>query len=350
MASRVIDCDCHTMEPDEVWHARLEPRFRKLLPDDAAPGGGRVHTPASHLAALDTEGIDTAVLIGTRGRHLQLSDRIDPEFAAALARAQNDWTREFCEADPRRLRFAAQIGYGDPERAAREVEHAVRELGAVGVVGNPNPFAGRHLHDGFYDPLWSAIEHAGVPLCIHPSGVWTLDDDVGRRFAGHAAARSIADAARNPLESMLGLASLIVGGVLDRHPRLTCVLLECDCEWLPWWLDRLTATLERFPEDIEVELSATPAERFARQCFVATDGRERRLPEVVAAMGDRNLVFGSDYPHRDSAYPEAVSGLRSRADLSAATIAKVLGGNAERAFPALASEVPLSAGSDPRTS
>jgi len=332
---RVIDCDCHTMEADSLWHERLEPRLRRLLPVARDLGGGRAHTPASHLEALDAEGIDIAILFGTRGRHLQMHDDIDPEFACALARVQNDWTHEFCAGSSGRLGFAAQVGYGDPELAAREVQRAVGELGAVGVVGNPNPFAGRHLHDPEYDSLWSTIEDAGVPVCFHPSGVWTLHDDVGRRFMGHRAARSIADAARNPLESMLGLASLIVGGVLERHPRLKCVFLECDCEWLPWWLDRLDETLRRFPEDVEVELTATPAEYFARQCFIATDGRERGLPSVLASLGDRNIVFGSDYPHRDGAYPAAVSGFLARHEINPTAMQNILFRNAGRAFPAL---------------
>jgi hypothetical protein len=38
-----------------------------------------------------------------------MHDELDPKVAAALARAHNDWTRDFCAYKPERLKFAAQL-------------------------------------------------------------------------------------------------------------------------------------------------------------------------------------------------------------------------------------------------
>ena len=345
---KVLDADVHTFEPEDLWLRYLDDRFRAHAPQRRRPtstarppafrdphlraAAAAGYDAPSHLKAMDIEGIDLAVLFGTRGRHVQMHDDIDPELAAALASAHNDWTHDFCAQAPDRLKFAAQIAYHDVGRAVREVERAVTDLGAVAIVGNPNPVNGRHVQDACFEPLWEAIEALGVPYCFHPSGVWTLHDDVGRRFRGHTGANLIADAARNPMELMLAFASLVAGGVLERHPRLVCAFLEGGCGWLPWWLCRLDDTLKAFPEDADVPLSLRPSEYFLRQCFVGTEANEGHLSGVIDALGDDNIVIATDYPHRDSLFPAAIETVVGRSDLGAATKRKILWENGARLY------------------
>lgn len=347
---RVFDADLHTIEPDDMWVRYLEDRFRSRAPGPRprssiphptqAPRHPHYRAAAaigydaqSHLQAMDIEGIDVAVLYGTRGRHVQMHDDLDPEFADALARAHNDWTRDFCAQDSRRLKFAAQIAYHDVDLAVHEVERAVEKLGAVAVIGNPNPVNGRHIHDPCFEPLWKTIERLGVPICFHPTGVWTLNEDVGHRFINHAGAHIIANAARNPLELMLAFASLVAGGVLERNPRLVCGFLEGGCGWLPWWLWRLDDTWEKFPEDVDVPLSLHPSEYFGRQCYVSVDAGEKYLGEVVAAIGDSNIVIATDYPHRDSMFPDAIRTFIERDDISTRTKERILWDNVAHLYP-----------------
>ncbi|WP_266170992.1 amidohydrolase family protein [Dyella subtropica] len=346
---RVFDADLHTIEPDDLWSRHLDERYRTLAPRPR-PAAGSPHPttkerhehyrkasaagydPPSHLQAMAIEGIDVAVLFGTRGRHVQMHDDIDPSFADALARAHNDWTHDFCSHDPQRLKFAAQIAYHDVGLAVKEVKRAVEQLGAVAVIGNPNPVNGQHIHDPYFEPLWQAIEDLGVPVCFHPTGVWTLRDDIGRRFIDHSGGRLIADAARNPLELMLAFASLVAGGVLERHPGLTCAFLEGGCGWVPWWLWRLDDTYEKFPEDLDVPLALRPSDYFHRQCYVSADAGEQYLAEVVAAIGDTRIVMATDYPHRDSMFPDAVSTFVARQDLSMQTKSRILWNNGARLY------------------
>src|SRR5881628_867595 len=210
---RVMDSDLHTMEPDTLWERYLEAPFRAFAPTfvrraenapnqpiirigdleigemskrprTAAAGQdlhrrafarhphyavahARGYDPESHLAAMDIEGIDVAILYGTRGRQVLMHDDLDPQLADALARAHNNWTYDYCQHDRERLRFAAQVAFQDPALAAREARRAVQELGAVAVVGNPNPINGRHVHDPELEPLWAAVEELGVPVGFH---------------------------------------------------------------------------------------------------------------------------------------------------------------------------------------
>src|SRR2546426_8729 len=205
---KVMDSDLHTMEPDGLWERYLDEPFKKFAPKfirrtdnasnqpmirigdleigemskrprTAAVGKdlerrafersphyevahARGYDAESHVRAMDIEGIDVAILYGTRGRQVQMHDDLDPLVADALARAHNNWTADYCQYDSRRLKFAAQVAFHDPKLAAREARRAVRERGAVAVIGNPNPINGRHVHDPGLEPLWDAIEELGA--------------------------------------------------------------------------------------------------------------------------------------------------------------------------------------------
>ena len=119
---------------------------------------------------MDIEGIDVAVMYGTRGRQILCHDDLAPDYAAALARAYNTWAANYCEADPCRLKFAAQVAMHDLKSAVEEARRCVKELGAVAVIGTPNPVNGQHLHDQVCEPLWNELEDLNVPIGFHPTG------------------------------------------------------------------------------------------------------------------------------------------------------------------------------------
>jgi predicted TIM-barrel fold metal-dependent hydrolase len=61
------------------------------------------------------------------------------------------------------------------------------------------------------------------------------------------------------------------------------------------------------------------------------------IPTVCRFLGsDETLVYSSDYPHWDGAFPNSVRGLTERDDLTQENKRKILGDNARRLYPALA--------------
>jgi len=262
---------------------------------------------ASTLTAMDIEGIDVAVMYGTRGRQILCHDNLEPGYAAALARAYNNWAYDYCKEDPQRLKFAAQISMHDVKGAVEESRRCVKELGAVAVIGTPNPVNGQHLHDDACEPLWEALEELDVPIGFHPTGNSSLKDDMGQRYVGHANFFPIAHAIRNPVELMGAMASMTTGGILERHPKLRCAFLEGTAGWLHWWLWRLDDQWEKYGPGCEKQLSMAPSEYFKRQCYIALDVDEEPAVDVVNKMGPDYFVVSSDYPHADGAFPEAVS-------------------------------------------
>ena len=359
----ILDSDLHMMEPDDLWvryldepHRANPPRFfgaqqQRLAENSvyksnadtiegmevqglAIPAHGKSPTaaasrrelqrrsraghphfavarargfdPASTLTAMDIEGIDVAVMYGTRGRQILCHDDLPSDYAAALARAYNNWAADYCKADPRRLKFAAQVAMHDVSAAVQEARRCVQELGAIAVIGTPNPVNGQHLHDEACEPLWNELEDLNVPIGFHPTGTTSLKDDAGRRYVGHANFHPIAHAIRNPVELMGAIASMTTGGVLERHPKLRCAFLEGTAGWLYWWLWRLDDQWEKFGPGCEHQLSMPPSDYFKRQCYIALDVDEEPAVDVVNKMGAEYFVVSSDYPHSDGAFPDAM--------------------------------------------
>ena len=375
---KVMDSDLHTMEPDGLWERYLAEPFKQFAPRflrgsanspnqpvikigdlelgemskraRTAAVGKDLHQRAfarsphyqiahergydaeSHVQAMDIEGIDVAVIYGTRGRQVQMHDDLDPAVADALARAHNDWTRDYCARNPSRLKFAAQLTFHGVDFAVKEARRAVRELGAVAVIGNPNPVNGRHVHDPYWEPLWTVVEELGVPVGFHPTGQSSLRDDIARRVLDHPNGTMIGRAARNPMELMLAFASMAAGGVLERHPGLRCAFLEGTCGWLPWWLWRLDEAWEKFGPGSDVPLGALPSEYFFRQCYVATDADEKVLKPVVETVGDDCIVVSTDYPHSDGLFPDAINEFVALEGVSDKTKAKILWDNCARLY------------------
>jgi len=190
--------------------------------------------------------------------------------------------------------------------AVAEARRCVSQLGAVAVIGTPNPVNGQHLHDEACEPLWDALEELDVPIGFHPTGNTSLKDDAGARYVGHANFHPIAHAIRNPVELMGAIASLTTGGVLERHPRLRAAFLEGTAGWLYWWLWRLDDQWEKFGPGCEHQLSMLRSEYFKRQCYIALDVDEEPAVDVVIKLGAEYFVVSSDYPHSDGAFPEAM--------------------------------------------
>src|SRR5258707_9454425 len=262
--------------------------------------------PMSTLTAMDIEGLDVAVMYGTRGRQILCHDDLAPDYAAALARAYNNWAADYCKTDPQRLKFAAQIAMHDVPSAVAEARRAVTELGAVAVIGTPNPVNGQHLHDEACEPLWDALEELDVPIGFHPTGNTALKDDAGRRYVGHANFHPIAHAIRNPVELMGAIASMTTGGIMDGHPKLRAAFLEGTAGWLPWWLWRLDDQWEKFGPGCQRSLSRLPSGYFRRQCYIALDVDEEPAVDAVNKIGAEYFVVSSDYPHSDGAFPDAM--------------------------------------------
>jgi len=103
----------HNMQQGATVSSReLRRRSRSRHPHFNVARANAFDAPST-LTAMDIEGIDVAVMYGTRGRQILMHDDLAPDYAAALARAYNNWAFDYCKTDPTRLKFAAQVAMQD---------------------------------------------------------------------------------------------------------------------------------------------------------------------------------------------------------------------------------------------
>jgi len=291
---------------------------------------------ASQVRAMDVEGLDLAVMFPSRGLfvlgldssdHIG-SDGLEPGFASAIARGYNDWLADFVAEAPDRMFGAAMVAPHDVEGAVLEARRCVEELGFKAVFLAPGCVNRRPWHHPAYDPLWAEIERLDVPLSFHGGGQTLLTPDFSLQVFDEL---MLWHTFNQPLAIQFVTVSLCGGGVLERFPNLRVALLEGNCSWAPWLLDRLDEHHEWTGWYEATDLKMKPSQYSLRQCFLGVEAEEATATQYVDWFGDDNLVFSTDYPHGDSQFPHAVDTFDKLA-FSDETKVKICGENWERLY------------------
>ncbi|MEE8109768.1 MAG: amidohydrolase family protein, partial [bacterium] len=162
-----------------------------------------------HLALMDEMGVDLQVLSLAITAYPE-----DGEGALALCQAANDSFASAARKHPDRFISFAALPLSDVEASIRELRRAVTELGMKGVILGTN-VQGEAIDGEAFFPLYEEINRFRLPVLIHPMDPkgpsrayqYRLDLWVGW-----------------PTDTMLAVARLVLGGVLDRFPDMTLIL------------------------------------------------------------------------------------------------------------------------------
>jgi len=163
------------------------------------------------LAHMERVGIDRQLL---SPNPLTFFGGIEPGPAIDFARATNDAMAALVAEHPGTLFGSAAIPLQDPHAACQELERAVTTLGLLGgYVGTNYGFT---LDDSRLDDFYTHTVALDVPLFVHGAtndGRQPASDERLHRFGldlivGYT------------YEETLAAASLVLGGVYDRHPEL----------------------------------------------------------------------------------------------------------------------------------
>lgn len=335
---RWISADSHVVEPPELFEARLPATFRDRAPhvvrdpdrgdvyvvpglahpvplgfarppdlsdgvargpvahlEELRPGGAEA---GSRLADQDLDGVRAEVLYPTVG--LVLLRQPDPALRAACATAYNGWLSELCAEAPDRLLGVAVVAPEHPVDTPGEVAAAV-DRGAVGLLAALRP-DGLDYDDRCWDPLFEAVAASGRPLSFHALG------GPNRRGRGPV----LATLATQPHEGQELLATLVFGGVLDRFPTLQIVLAELDGGWLGHLCERMDRLAHVHGGWGGAKGDRLPSEMVAQQVHLAVPNDERALEVLSPPLAER-LLWGSDYPHAETTWPQSAARLAAAA-------------------------------------
>ena len=239
-----------------------------------------------------------AILLGQELR--PLGTLPDADYAAALARAYNDFLIEHWLAKEPRFRGAMLIATQDVGQAVREIERTGPHPSIVEVLvanGARMPYGNRHYH-----PIFEACQALGLPFALH-----TGSEGVGINgqpsVAGYGS-YYVENRQVRPQGYMTHLASLIFEGVFEKFPKLRVVFVEGGYAWLAPFLWRLDADWKSL-RDQTPWVRRPPSEyvwehvRFTSQPLEEPDQPAHLLELFKWNRAERTLMFASDYPHWD---------------------------------------------------
>lgn len=270
-----------------------------LRPGCIPPAGGPPASDADFLVQdlIVPQQIEYAVLTGTM---MDVSALLDPDHAAAIASAYNDYLAEQWLPKHTSFRGSIVVATQDPFLAAAEIERMAGHPGMVGIVISSAQSA--LLGQRRFHPIYEAAERHGLPIAIHPGaeGGGATPPPTPAGYPTH-----FLEYQMRISQSFLGhIISLVCEGVFEKYPSLKMVVLEGGISWLPhllWRLDKnykgLRSTvpwLKRFPSEYirdHLLFSTQPME---------DSGDPKHMLTLFDMIDAENiLMFSSDYPNYD---------------------------------------------------
>jgi predicted TIM-barrel fold metal-dependent hydrolase len=277
---------------------------------DKGYGGIEVHPafgraghadPLARLADMDADGVQasSSYCEVSAFRFLYLV----ADGAAEATRAFNTALAAFASASPDRLVVSYQIPIHDVDMAVNEVRWArANGCKSLQLPVFPAELGLPDYWDTRYDPLWTAVQDADLPVCLHIGLKLGLGDVIAR---DPTPMRGIF-IPMVQLATSEALGMWLLTGVLERHPHLKLVFVESGIGWVAWWLNQVDDMKARqgyeFPG-----LKAAPSDYFHRNVHLTFIDEPDVMHHAERVLGVENVMWSSDYPHPIGSWPDSRS-------------------------------------------
>ncbi|KAG5351302.1 2-amino-3-carboxymuconate-6-semialdehyde decarboxylase [Termitomyces sp. T112] len=291
----------------------------RLLILDHEPSGGRPVGPQywdreEKLNFMDKHGIDIS-LVSSANPWL---DFLPATQAQTLATELNEDLEEYCATSPNVQGASIKRLYGFgllplvPEVSTATLLETVKQISRLphlrGIIMGTHG-VGNGLDDAALDPVWAAIEDAGLVVFLHPH--YGIDAKAwGDENNGHVLPLALGF----PFETTIATARLILSGTFDRHPSLRLLLAHSGGA-LPQLSSRLASCIEHDPvvasrlkHDARYYLGKLyfdavaygPEELgFVSDVIARSDRYQTGSSDSNAtnrSLGSQKMLFGTDHP------------------------------------------------------
>jgi predicted TIM-barrel fold metal-dependent hydrolase len=278
------------------------------------------------LKDMDVEGVDQHLIIP--GVWASACTALPFDLATLLYDSYHRYMEDYCSSDIRRLRGVMLVSGQDPESAAASIRRFGQDpwCGAAQLV-LPE---GLPVDDPGLEPIWQALHDLDLPLVVHP---FTYEPPYFPGYRDIWDNIVVARTAALPWNAQRFVAYLILGGVLDRWPRLRVAFMETSAGWLHWWLKRLDMNMHYLSH--AVDLPAKGLLDYVRDgqvsCAIELYEGADTAKALIELCGDECLLYSSDYPHSESQWPDSPSVVRGWSSvIGEAAVRKILYENPRR--------------------
>jgi predicted TIM-barrel fold metal-dependent hydrolase len=277
---------------------------------------------ALRLKEMDEEGVDTQLLVTGAPSHP------DIDVTMGFIRGVHRRLDQVSEESGGRLKSMILV-------TPLAIEESIAEIKAWGdspwaVSVRPDLPIDYPIDHPDLNPIWAAADEYG--LCVvHHSG-----------SAGYPGYRDlwrnpfIGRTASHPWGAMRAITAFMGGGLMDKFPNLKLCVLECGFGWLPFWTKRMedqVIYMGYVAEDLQHTMTEYMTGGRFFSSIVLHEGADM-VHAVNQLMGDHVLMFGSDYPHAESRFPDSVDLVIGWEGLSEDEKRKLLWDNPARCFNA----------------
>ncbi|MGH8707445.1 MAG: amidohydrolase family protein, partial [Burkholderiales bacterium] len=202
----------------------------------------------------------------------------------AFARLQNDFIASVVQKHPGRFAGAGTVALQDVTLAVRELERLkAMEFPAVEIGSHVN---GRDFDDPQLFDFFAAAQQLDLAVFVHPQGPSIGQERMGQYYLPFMVGY--------PADSALAAARLILGGVLERLPRLRICFAHGGGAF-PAALGRLDHGHRVRPEARKF-VTRAPSDYAKRLYFDTLTHDPRLLAFNLEKFGSERIMIGSDYP------------------------------------------------------
>lgn len=289
-------CSARMMRDDEF--------FRDVEPN--------VWDPATRMQDCSADNVDVQVLSTVPVMFSYWAKAAD---AHDLSKILNDHIAGVVTEHPRRFDGLGTLPMQDTDRAIQELERCINDLGLAGIeigthVNQTN------LDDPRFDALWEAAEELGAAIFVHPWDMMGMD-----QLSDYWLPWLVS----MPAETSRAVCSLMMGGVLDKYPKLKFAFAHGGGSF-PATLGRVDWGFQVRPDLCQVRSTTRPRELVEKLYFDTLVHDPAMLQFLVNEIGADRLALGTDYPfvlgeHHPGSLIESM-------DFDAATKERMLSGTA----------------------
>jgi predicted TIM-barrel fold metal-dependent hydrolase len=345
--TEVFSADNHISLAEDIWYERFPERLKDRAPrvwfengiynvgtegasflppaftDPLAQFEGRPGASTANLEArlADLDAEDVAKELAFPNGVLVLFGYPDKEVREYCFRVYNEYMAELQERSNGRFYGVGLVNYWDGEGARRTINEA-KELGLKTYLlplnpgtdndGNPIDWASRAQ-----DPVWEAVEEAGLPVSHH-IGEFPLSSEYNSTTIGFL--HNVAT-----FREMFG--KYIFGGVLDRHQGVRVGWFEGGVNWVVSAIQDAEHADHSYRHmhnwDVQHDVKWYWENHMSASFMVDPLGME-----LIDRIGVDRVMWSSDYPHNESTFGYSKQSLDTVVKaVGKETAGKVVGGN-----------------------
>jgi len=229
----------------------------------------------------------------------------DPLVKAAAFQQHNDWILEYCAPNRDRLIGIGCLPVPDVDACVAEAKRA-GELGVRGFAIPSHAPIDQPYSDPMYDPLWEVLQDMQLPVTMHIFTGTSFDCGLPAHWGTPGGTLKGYTLAHTTVAN--SIMDLIASGVVARYPGLKFVCAEFETGWVAHFLQRLDHAAYRTPWELADEVTMKPSQYFDRNFWITFEDDAQGIA-TRHDIGISNLVWGNDYPHHDSIWPNSMKTL-----------------------------------------